>query len=70
MFKIVVIFILIWIVFSKLNNKKNNNKVEKSYSYKESESNVNLEKEEKLVKKEEENFPKIEVVFLIQKLMD
>lgn len=62
MFKIVVIFILIWIVFSKLNNKKNNNKVEKSYSYKEHETNVNLEKEEKIDKKKEE-FPKIEVVF-------
>lgn len=62
MFKIIVILILVWIVFSKLNNKKNNNKVEKSYSYKEHETNVNLEKEEKIDKKKEE-FPKIEVVF-------
>jgi len=44
MFKIIVILILVWIVFSKLNNKKNNNKVEKSYSYKEPKTNVNLEK--------------------------
>ena len=62
MFKIIVILILVWIVFSKLNNKKNNNKIEKAYSYKESETNVNLEKEEKIDKKKEE-FPKIEVVF-------
>lgn len=62
MFKIIIILILIWIVFSKLNNKKNNNKGEKSYSYKEPKTNVNLEKEEKIDKKKEE-FPEIEVVF-------
>lgn len=63
MLKVVIVVVLIWIVISKLNNKKNNNKIEKSYLYKESETNVNLEKEEKLIKKEEENFPRVEVVF-------